>query len=125
MKTMEELENELRSWAPRPPSARLRAKVFGQPTVEPSFGWSQARVAFASAVAVALVIAIRQGSPSFSSGSQASPAMLAAVMSNQNLAAYAVRQDNQGLNTPASMFEGTNLGDSIVPTHFIRANSKQ
>ena len=51
--------------------------------------------------------------------------MLAAVMSNQNLAAYAVRQDNQGLNTPASMFEGTNLGDSIVPTHFIRANSKQ
>ena len=125
MKTMEELENELRTWTPRPPSARLRAKIFGQPTVEPGFGWSQARVAFASAVAVALVIAIRQGPPSFSSGSQASPAMLAAVMSNQNLAAYAVRQDNQGLNTPASMFEGTNLGDSIVPTHFIRANSKQ
>ena len=124
MKTMEELENELRTWTPRPSSARLRAKIFGQPTVEPGFGWSQARVAFASAVAVALVIAIRQGPPSFSSGSQASPAMLAAVMSNQNLAAYAVRQENQGLNT-ASMFEGTNLGDSIVPTHFIRANSKQ
>jgi hypothetical protein len=104
----------------------LRAKIFGRPTVEHAFGWSQARVAFASAVAVALVIALRQGSPSsFLSGSQASPAMLAAVVSNQNLAAYAARQDHQGLNNPASMFEGTNLGDSIVPTHFFRANSKQ
>jgi hypothetical protein len=122
MKTMEELENELRTWTPRPPSARLRAKIFGPPAVEPSWGWNQARVAFASAVAVALVIAIRQGAPSFSTGGQASPAMLAAVMSNQNLAAYAVRQD-PGLNN-ASVFEGTNLRDSIVPAEFIRATSK-
>ncbi len=81
-------------------------------------------MAFASAVAVALVIAIRQGPPSFSTGGQASPAMLAAAMSNQNLAAYAVRQDNEGLNTPAS-FQSTNLRDSIVSTYFIRANSQQ
>ena len=121
MKTMEEFENALRSWVPRGPSAALRARIFGRPTVErveSAWGWNQARLAFASAVGLALVIAIRQNPPAMSASAEFSPTMLAAAMSNQTLAAYVAPQANQEWNLLTAAVECTNMGDSVVRASF-------
>lgn len=88
----------------------MRARIFGSPAAEPGWGWSQTRLAFASAVGLALLIAIRQNPPAVSAGDNASPAMLAAALSNQTLAAYLSPGANQEWNPPAATFEFTNLG---------------
>jgi hypothetical protein len=120
MKTMEELENELRAWEPRPPSRGLRNRIFGRPAAKPEpalgWGWNQARLAFASAVGLALVVAIHQG-PAVIPGGAGNPAMLAAAISNQDLVAYVAPRANQEWNLPASAFDHTN-GEPVVPASF-------
>jgi hypothetical protein len=120
MKTMEELENELRKWTPCPPSGGLRTRIFGRPAVEPArperwraSGWNQARLALASAVGLALVIAIRSNPPALPVSGEAHRAMFAAAMSNQDFAAYVSPRENQEWNLPAASFRSTNLGQSL------------
>ncbi len=118
MKTMEDLENELQTWTPRSPSARLRAGIFCRPAVEPRWGWNQARLAFASAVGLAMVIAIRQNSAVVPAMGDSSRALAAAALSNQDLVAYVCRPLNQEWNLPASGFACTNLREAVVWTSY-------
>ena len=130
MKTMEELENELRNWEPRAPSASLRARIFDQQSAEPvrvarvrAAGWGQAPLAFASVLGLALIIAVRQNPPAVSP-SYSTHAVLAA-MSNQDFAAYLSPQDMQNQNRPVPGLECTNLrllrvstaGPAVVTSH--------
>ena len=107
MKTLNELENQLSAWVPSPPSQRLRARIFGLPKAEPGWGWNQTGLAFASVLGLALVVAIRQNPPSVASGDQT---MLAAAMSNQDLAAYVAKREDVDWNRPTAAFQCTNIG---------------
>jgi len=110
MKTIRRIGKRTSDLDAPPPSARLRARVFGRPAAEPGWGWSQARLAFASAVGLALLMAIRLNPPAMPAGGEGRSAMLAAALSNQTLAAYAVPQANQEWNVPAASFDFTNMG---------------
>jgi hypothetical protein len=114
MKTINELENELRSWRPCAPSPRLRAKIFGPPKAETGWGWNQTGLAFASVLGLALIIAIRQNPPTVAADGRADQPLLAAAMSNQDLAVYVSRQSDQDVNLPTAGFEATNLGHSLA-----------
>ena len=118
MKTIEELESEFQAWTPRSPSARLRAELFGQPTVERARVRHQTPLALASAAALALVLAFRQGAPEVPANVGASQAMLAAAVSNQDLIAYVCYPVNQEWNLPAAGFGCTNLRKASVWTSF-------
>jgi hypothetical protein len=61
---------------------------------------------------------MRQIPPASPMESHTSPALLAAAMSNQNLAAYVSGQTEQSWNQPAATFRWTNLGDSPYSTSF-------
>jgi hypothetical protein len=56
---------------------------------------------------LALVVAIRQNPPSVAAGDQT---MLAAAMSNQDLAAYVAKRDDVDWNRPIAGFQCTNIG---------------
>lgn len=71
-------------------------------------------MAFASAVGLALLVAIHQNPPAVPAGGAASPAMLAAALSNQTLAAYVAPQASQEWNLPSASFEYTNLGRPLT-----------
>ena len=118
MKTIEELESQLQGWTPRGPSPRLRAELFGRPTVEPRHSWHPARLALASAAALALLLAVRQGGTVAPAEDGAGRAMFAAAMSNQDLVAYVCAPANQEWNLPAAGFGCTNLRKSSVWTSF-------
>jgi hypothetical protein len=67
---------------------------------------------------MALVVAMRQIPQASPMESRTGPALLAAAMSNQNLAAYVSHQAEQGWNQPAATFRWTNLGESLYSTSF-------
>jgi hypothetical protein len=89
---MNELETQLRSWAPRRPSAKLRRRIFaagaagaigeGEPTFR--FGW----LAPATAAFLLMAVLFNQRNSPVISGSSNSGPMVAMIMSNQSAAAY-------------------------------------
>jgi len=64
---------------------------------------------------LALVIAIRQNPASIAAETPADHALLAAALSNQNLAVYVAGHGNQEWNLPVAGFEYTNLGQPLAP----------
>jgi hypothetical protein len=118
MKTTEELDNELQAWSPRGPSARLRDRIFGASEVEPAPAWP--RLAFASAVAVALLLAICQAPSAAGMRGSVNSAMLAAAISNQDAAVYLVSSASQERNQPAASFRATNQSASWIPASFVQ-----
>lgn len=70
-------------------------------------------MAFASVAGLALLIAVRQNSPTLSRASRTEPLMMAVALSNQNLAAYFSCPEGQEWNLPNAGFKCTNLGESI------------
>jgi hypothetical protein len=70
-------------------------------------------MAFASIAGLALLIAVRQNSPTLTRASQTEPLMMAVALSNQNLAAYFSYPDGQESNLPNAGFKCNNLGESI------------
>ena len=103
------LEMQLRSWAPRRPSAKLKARIFAkhaataQPQAEFQFGW------FAPAAAAILLMGtlFNQHNSAAISGSGHSNEMVAMILSNQNAYLPATFQSAQ--NGPrAETFEWTN-----------------
>ena len=125
MNEMNELETQLRMWAPRRPSAALRAKIFVSPTeiqstpaseramaesAPPSF-----RLSWLPPVAVCVVamcVLFVQRNPVISASGDSGP-MMAVIMSNHSASAYLPAATLAGRNgLPADTFEWTNRSGS-------------
>jgi len=109
MNDTKQLEMQLRSWAPRPPSAKLRKRLFALPAVAPEpqpsfrFGW----LAPAAAAFLLMGLLFNQHNNSAISGSGHSNEMVAMILSNQN--AYLPASFQHGQNSVAAeTFEWTN-----------------
>jgi hypothetical protein len=120
---MNELETQLRSWAPRRPSAKLERQIFAErqaaADIEPVF-----RLRWLAPAAVALVMMCvmfnQRNNPAFS-GSSSSGSMVALIMSNQSVAAYLPSSFQPEQNAlPAETFEWTNGSEvTFRPTLFL------
>ena len=109
MNEMNPLEAQLRSWTPRPPSARLERRLFAGPVetrpMSPSWvHW------FAPAMACLLFATLAVNNPRDPLLPGGSP-MLAAIMSNQSYAAYLPGSFQRAQNR-WDTFEWTNQGHS-------------
>ena len=108
MNEMKELETLLRSWAPRPPSATLKNRLFPREQTEGhallSFRW----LAPVTAILLLTCILLHQHSLTGVGGSANSRPWVAMVLSNQSAAAYlpGTFQHDQN-NLPADTFEWT------------------
>lgn len=116
MSEMNPLEAQLKSWAPRRPSARLERKLFGAPASKApliqSFGW------LAPAMACLLfvgVIANQRSETTFSIGA-VDEEMVAMSLSNQSYAAYLPGSFKQKQNR-WDTFEWTNGGGFTSSVH--------
>jgi hypothetical protein len=110
MNEMNELEMQLRSWAPRHPSARLKRRLFGKPTAdeqrEPSFRLSW--LPPATAAMLLLCVLFNQHSSQALSSAGAS-SFVAVALSNQSVAPWlpgSFSREHNGL--PTGTFEWTN-----------------
>jgi hypothetical protein len=117
MKETDSLENQLRSWQPRRPSAGLRRKLFGVPVnATRRVAWVLGSLAPAVACVLLSLAVFNSGNYN---GSAHSAPMLAMILSNQNYAAYASGNDGEPQNSLFSVtFDWTNYGDftsSISP----------
>ena len=120
MNDLNELETQLRSWAPRRPSPRLSLRIFNStarkiddsapPGPAVQSGWRFGWLAPATAALVLLgVLANQRDGGSGFSGTNSSP-LLALISSNQSAylpVGYAIEQ-----NTPPDTFEWTNRSGS-------------
>jgi hypothetical protein len=114
---MNDLEQQLRSWAPRPPSANLEKRLFGDRREEAEPATPAFRLAWlapaTAAILVACLVFNQRGSAITPSGS-GSQAMVAMILSNQSAAAYlpgSFEREHNCLYNDA--FEWTNGSDSI------------
>src|SRR5579862_4634142 len=110
MNELNELEMQLRSWAPRRPSARLKRKLFAQPlpeeAPEPAFRFSW--LPPATAALLLLCVLFNQHSSQIIS-SAGSNSMVAVALSNQSIAPWlpgSFSREHNGL--PNDSFEWTN-----------------
>src|SRR5690348_688541 len=109
MNDMKELEMQLRSWAPRRPSAKLKQRLFAQPASRPNvvvgFRW----LAPVTAAFIVLCVLMTQHNGPSSSLVSSSNTIIAAALSNQLDAGWLpgtfARQQNA---LPAETFEWTN-----------------
>jgi hypothetical protein len=101
MNQMNDLERQLRSWALRPPSAKLKARIFERPSWAANSGASTAAVTHPStsfrlswlapatmALLLICVLLNQRNIPSAFSDSLQSGPMVAVALSNQNAAAW-------------------------------------
>ena len=113
---MNNLEMQLRSWAPRQPSAKLKARLFGTAVAEaqgsavveeeaPSFrfGW----LAPATAALLLMCMLFNQRNSPVISGASSGAPMMAMIMSNQNAYVPGGFQSEQN-RLPSETFEWTN-----------------
>lgn len=112
---MNQIEAQLRSWAPRRPSARLNARIFSPAPgpVEPQPAIRISWLAPATAAVLLLTVLLGQrNSPALSSSTTSKP-VVAMILSNQSAAAYLPGsfQHEQNIVT-ANTFEWTNRGAS-------------
>jgi hypothetical protein len=110
MNELNELEMQLRSWAPRRPSARLKPKLFAEPLPEeerePTFRLSW--LPPATAVLLLLCVLFNQHN-SQAISSAGSNSMVAVALSNQSIASFlpgSFSREHNGL--PNGTFEWTN-----------------
>ena len=112
MSELNELELQLRSWAPRRPSARLKRRIFrrtaaaAQEQAEPSFRFSW--LPPATAVLLLLCVLFNQHSSQAISSAGAN-SLVAVALSNQNIAPWlsgSFSREHNGL--PNFTFEWTN-----------------
>src|SRR5882672_3946402 len=100
MKQMNELELQLRSWAPRPPSAKLSQKLFPQPQAESASGsteqetrGTEALLSFrwlvpATAALLLVCLVLNQHNTAPLTGGVRREPMVAMIMSNQSAISY-------------------------------------
>ena len=109
---MTELENQLYSWTPRRPSARLEQRLFAARTIPteelPPFRFSWLAPATA-ALALSCVLFNQRYGPAFSTSAGAGP-MVAMILSNQSAAAYlpgSVQAERNNLPADAFRWAGS------------------
>jgi hypothetical protein len=113
MKEMNELETELRYWALRRPSEKLKRRIFAQRPAEPpaTFSWSWLAPATAALLMVGMLLNQRHNALLFEPGK--SGPLVAMIMSNQNAAASLPAGFESEQNAlPADAFKWTNGGSS-------------
>lgn len=118
---MNELEKQLRSWAPRPPSARLRNRLFPAQVSEVlaptafKAGW----LAPAAAFLVLGLVLIGQRTNSPFTPSVDGGRMVAIIVSNQSYAAYLSEPLRRDQNSLRNTLEWTNGGASSSSMRFL------
>ena len=122
---MKLLENQLRSWRPRRPSARIKRRLFPRASSGEFTGLSLRWLAPAAAcLMLALTIASQQ--PGLSASSERQQAMMGLVSNNLSYTNLLPENDNAGHNRISSTsFEWTNLSgitSSISPFSPARLN---
>jgi hypothetical protein len=120
---MENIENQLRSWAPRSPSRGIEARLFRAPVAAPaetaaesaagprhfSFQW----LAPATALLLVLCMIMNQSNSNTLTLSTSQAQMAAMVLSNQSAAAYLPGSFTRDANIlSADILESTNLRHS-------------
>lgn len=119
---MNELEMELRSWALRRPSAKLKRRIFARRPAEPAaaFSWSWLAPATAALLMMGMLLNQRHNATLFEPG-KTGP-LVAMIMSNQSAAAsLPAGFESQQNALPADTFKWTN-GDS-APSRRERRNA--
>jgi len=125
MNEMNEWEIQLRSWAPRRPSARLQRRIFRSRSAEAaiahpgSTGYRLRWLAPATAALVLLGLIFSQHEGGIASGSTNSNVMVAMILSNQSVAAYLPARLEREQNWPADTFEWTNGSGSTPSMRFL------
>ena len=114
---MESLENRLRSWQPRRPSAKLERRLFGPSArLLPKAAWLLGSLTPAAACLLLTLSMFTQGNTGHSLRHEP---LIAMILSNQNYAAYASGNFREAQNNLAAVtFEWTNHSfstSSIVP----------
>ena len=106
---MDSLENRLRSWQPRRPSAKLKRRLFAAPaSALPGAAWLLGSLAPATACVLLTFSAFNPENPRSLLGHEPLTAM---IMSNQNYAAYAADNFRGTENRLSSVtFDWTNHG---------------
>jgi hypothetical protein len=104
---MESLENRLRSWQPRRPSAKLERRLFGtQVRLTSKTAWLLGSLAPAVAC---LLLTLSMFNPGNTGNSAHHEPLIAMILSNQNYAAYASDNFRGAENNLAAVtFEWTN-----------------
>src|SRR6266436_6748469 len=115
MNDLNQLENQLRSWIPRPPSARHKPRLFGWPEpVAAAAGSGRADEAAAALALLMLSLILFGRSPRGWTQFISSPpiSMVATVaLSQPHLAPYCAAAQHGGYNVwPVTTFEWTNGG---------------
>jgi hypothetical protein len=113
MNEMKNLENRLRSWRPRQPSARLERRLFAAPP-NPLAKITWLLGSLVPATACLLLTLAVFNSPN-SGGSLRHEPLFAMILSNQNYAAYASDNFHESQNNLSAItFEWTN--HSVLPS---------
>ena len=117
MKETESLENRLRSWQPRHPSAKLERRLFGAPArLIPKAVWLFGSLTPAAAC---LLLTLSMLNPGNTGRSLRHEPLVAMILSNQNYAAYASDNFRGAQNNLATVtFDWTNHAistSSIAP----------
>jgi hypothetical protein len=107
MKETDLLENRLRSWQPRRPSAKLERQLLGAPARPvPKMAWLLGSLTPAAACLLLTLFIFNPGNPGSSLRHEP---MVAMILSNQNYAAYASDNFREAQNNLSAVtFEWTN-----------------
>jgi len=123
MNEMNELEMQLRSWAPRRPSARLERQLFTRPA-EPAEAWPAFRLRWlapATLTFLLMCVLVNQRSGPILSVASRPNAFATAALSNQSAAAWLAGSFTRDQNgPPEETFECTNGSGSISSNGSLR-----
>src|SRR3569833_2945361 len=124
-KEMKHLENQLHSWQPRRPSAKIKRRLFPTASAREAASLSLRWLAPAAACLV-LALTVASKDPGFSASSARREAMMGLISSNLNYTNILPKSDSPGRNgvLPTS-FELTNLSgitSSVSPFSPSRMN---
>ncbi len=115
---MNHLERQLQSWIPRPPSAKLKARLFaGQPVTEIENPWQFSWRHFAPVTGILFLVMVTLSSRNLDSvyfaGSPSENLLAAMALSNQTAASYFTSGDSCERNAlTRETFESTNASRS-------------
>jgi hypothetical protein len=124
-KEMKHLENQLHSWKPRRPSAKIKRRLYPSHSAREAAALSLRWLAPAAACLI-LALTVASRDPGLSASSARREAMMGLISSNLNFTNILPKSDSPGRNgvLPAS-FEWTNLSgitSSISPFSPARMN---
>jgi len=112
------LERQLRSWIPRAPSAKLKARLFaGQAVLENENPWQFSWRHFAPVTGILLLVMVtlssRNADSIYFAGSPSESLLGAMALNNQTAASYFTSADSCDRNVlPRETFESTNASHS-------------